>query len=412
MPTPIFICGAECGVGVGGTANAMAGVSGNGHWQTMDTGWTVDSTFFAPGGSKRSYKIVAAAASKQLARTFAVASNFGVVRFKVMWTTLPSTATLIAWFDGGTSLPGIRYNGGNLELYQKATGSNAVGPAVVAGRWYTVEMKWDTSANPWLGSWQVDGVPYGNVSAASAAATRTGLLFGNDLSATQTMYVDDIVCSQTLADYPFGDGVVLGLSPVSDGLHSFTANDFKYNNTTAFAQTVTDVSTYVDETIDNVTDYITQAVIRSTGYVEVRFAGLPFLLPNGKSIAGINGLALVGGFHATTTSACTCSLRVVDGTTETAVFALLSPGLTTIVSYYKCYATSPTLSQPWTRLTVNGLLARFGFSTDVTPFPSCDALMLEVDCIPSLVVNAERQLVVASSEEVAKVTRPLLPWMG
>ncbi|HLQ48826.1 MAG TPA: hypothetical protein VK233_07615, partial [Candidatus Dormibacteraeota bacterium] len=35
-------------------------------------------------------------------------------------------------------------------------------------------------------------------------------------------------------------------------------------------------------------------------------------------------------------------------------------------------------SVPWTQAAVNGLLGRIGFSTDVTPNPYWDALLLEV----------------------------------
>ena len=410
MPTPVFVCGAECGVTGGGTTFAMAGTSANGHWQTMDTGWTVDSSFFAPGGSTRSYKIATTTTAKQLARTFAAASNFAVARFKIMWTTLPSTATLVAWFDGGTSICGLRYNGGNLEMYQKSTGTTQIGPAVVTGRWYTVEMKWDTSANPWLGSWQVDGVPYGNVSAAAVAATRTGFIVGNDLSATQTMYVDDMIVSQTLADYPIGDGVVLGLNPISDGLHSFTAGDFKYDSSggTNVLTTATDVYTHIDDTIDNTTDSIFQAVIRTTGYVEVRFKSLPWQLPDGRGIKAINGIAVVGGFHASASTACTCSLRIEDGATESAVFALLSPGATSIVNFYKMYATSPAASVPWQRGTLNGLLARFGYSSDVTPFPACDSLVIEADVAPTrLQHELVRQMMSTSPQPQASLVQVL-----
>lgn len=400
MPTPIFCCGAECGLNTptqAGTGNF------NSHWSAIDSpNVTVDTTIFAPGGT-RSWKTTCSGNTRQLANNWASASAIGVMRFKVLFTQVPAVTTLIAWLDSSTSLFGLRYNtaNGSMELYSKATGATAVGPPVVLNRWYLIDIKVNATANPWTSAWQVDGVPYGSISPANAAGTFTGHLFGNDISSTfNAIYYDDIVISNTEADYPFGNGYVLATRPNRDGSHSFTANDFKYNNTTGFSQTATDVYTYLDDLLDNTTDFIAQAVIRTTGYVEVGFAPLPQILINGCDFT-VNGIEVVASFHASAGQAENFGMRLEDQGTEVILFSmdLASASLT---NYRKHYAKSFATNNPWTPAQVSGIMARFGYSSDASPQPFVDAIVIEADLKPTLQIVSALDLILANSPRKSK----------
>lgn len=401
MPTPVFCCGAECGLIA--TAHTAAGAnSSDSHWDGFDANIAVDATVFAPGGSSMSWKFNPSAAARLLESKFPSLQNVVVVRFKVMYTTAPNAAGLIAWLDNSTSLIGIRYNTANssFELYDKTSGNNAVGPVVSLNRWYTIEYVVNATTNPWTASWQVDGIPYGSISPARAGLGQDGVCFGNNISATYTCYFDDILVSNTAADYPLGTGVILPMRPNRDGVHSFTAGDFKYNNSTNVATNATDVYTYLDDLLDNTTDFIAQAVIRTTGYVEVGFAPLPQILSNGRRYT-INGLEIVADFHASAGQTENFGMRITDQGTEATVFSL-NLGSASSTNYRKFYVTSPTTGRPWNPAQLSGMMARFGFSSDASPIPFVDAVVLEVDLKPNLQVISAADLILFNSPRASK----------
>ena len=66
---------------------------------------------------------------------------------------------------------------------------------------------------------------------------------------------------------------------------------------------------------------------------------------------------------------------VFDGSNETVVY---SGSMNTTSLSYKAAVIGPT-GGSWTRSELNGLAARVGYSSDTSPMPYWNALMVEVD---------------------------------
>lgn len=384
----VHCCGFECGQGL-----QYSGMGGNNqnHIPVMDAStWTIDTGTVAPGGGARSMKgTLTTAANRQLSMGLVQTgtSKTGVVRFKINFSVLPSAGSLIFWPDYGSTF-GLRVSGGNLEMLAVTTAQSIVGPAVSTGVWYLIEMSWDVSANPWTLKFMVDGVEYGPLSVAQASPSASGgIIFGSKTTAINvTMFIDDVALSTTLADYPIGDGFVLGLSPTADGTHSFTANDFKYENATTFLTSASTVYTHVDDLINNTTDYITDAVSRASNTAYVEVGG--FALPGSPAVASINAVTLVASFNSTAGQGNTSSFNLNDNGNISAIFTLLSTGNggATLGVFSKTYATAPS-SGTWTSGVIGTTKVRFGYSTDAAPVPNWHAVVLEVDCKPVTVAT-------------------------
>ena len=380
MSTLVFCCGAECGVAAANTT-PPSGVTR--HWATV-TGATVDTTTVRSPGS-RSYKIAPVAAAAGLAHTISGSPTVVVSRVYFQWSSLPgANARVLVSQTGSGVYAGVYFKQSALAFMLGTddgvtitqVGTETV--PVVANVWYMVELRLNVAPNnAWLADWAIDSVARTQQTIVRVtdliADVEVGCL---NIASTQTAFIDDIACSVTSADYPLGPGTVVGLAPNADGTHSFTLNDFLYNAAGgSIATTATDVNTYLDDTIDNTTDFINQAVIRTAGYVEVLFADLP------SGASRINGVEVVYGYHSATTTANTAHLQLNDNGTISSVSGLIDWSETSLVSPSKQFATAPSTGVAWTEALVNGLRARFGYSTDATPDAYLDAVRLEVDFV-------------------------------
>lgn len=400
MTTPVFVCGAECGV----TAIGTAALSTNGrHVSTLGATTTIQNG----GGKTRgswslfSWKFNPSNATTDTwAHLFpaAIASpSTTVVRFAIMFDVLPNAIHTICSNQGG--LNGIRYNptGTKLEAWAGSATATFAGSFVPStGVWYVIDVKMvrDTTHTT---DWQVDGVAQTQASKGTqTAATTTGINFGHNgtgsggsLASTHTFYIDDIVVSGTSANYPFGDGHTYGIYPDGDGTHSFTNNDFAAPTAAnAKLNTATDIWTALKQGTGGGTDgvglnstigeFVSQIVIRTTGYTEYTFAAL-------GSSAPIHGLELISAHHGSTTGAHTQSLRLEDGATENVILALVDASDVTISYNSKCYAVAPSTSGAWSKTLVDALKARWGYSGDVTGNPIFDGIVLEVDVSEHLI---------------------------
>lgn len=410
MSTPIFICGAECGVNAVGAAP-----TGNlKHWSTFGATVAVDTVNVPDFWSTRSYKFNPSANnSDTLAHLFgtAIASPaVMVVRFRIMFTVLPNSVHSIVSDAGG--LCGIRYNtsGTKLEAWAGSATTTVAGSFVpTVGVWYRIDARF-TRGTTHSVDWQVDGSAQTQASKASqSASTITGVTFGHQsagqagsTNTTATFNIDDICTSGTTGDYPLGVGQVVGLQPAADGTHSFTANDFKYNATgAAIATNATDVYTHLTGPLDNISDFVSQVVIRTTGYLEVAFGTTP-------ALSAVNGINVVSSHHAEGTPGQSVSLRLEDGATENAILAGVDFSETSIIYNEKVYATAPSSGSAWTKTKVDALKVRWGYSGDVSPNPDLDGLCIEVD----LVTTDKRMSGKLATADGAKattvgVTRPL-----
>jgi len=386
VPTPVFLCGAECQVpGIG----ASLPTGGLRHWGTFGASVTVQAGGGKTAGtwSAASYKFnPAAAATTSLIHTFAAtiaAPSVTVVRFRLMFDVLPDAIHAIVSDDIGKG--GIRYNptGTKLEAWSAATASAFAGSFVpVVGVWYRVECR-ITLDTTFTTEWKIDGVDQTTATkTVQTAVANPKICFGHNggvggsASTTGTWYVDDICVSGTTGDYPLGGGIVVSLYPRADGAHSMTANDFQASGVNMTNSTTNGWASLLNPLSSSVaTSFIAQVVIRTTGYAE-------FLLAQLGPVMAVNGLAVVSQHHGSTTGAHTQSLRMEDGATESAIMALVDYSDVTASYNYKAYATAPSTSGAWTQALVNALKFRFGYSDDVTGNPRMGALLLEVDLMP------------------------------
>lgn len=383
MPTLTFCCGAECGI-VG--INAAPTVARR-HWTTTGTTAPTINTVLARSPGLRCYSFSPANTTSYLSQTITGSPTTCVGRFAVRFETLPAGNAHLFSFNtaGSWCFVAFRASDNTIGVTTSTTlATFTAGPVIEAGRWYVVDVKANIVANPWLIDFRVNGTAYTQHSIAIAAGTFTTFRVGGEVTntdKTHTAYIDDIAVSSTSGDYPIGHtGYIVGLSPNVDGTHNFSANtDFKYNDTTGFLSSATDVYTYLDDLLDNTTDFISCNAASNTEYIEVGFQNLP------ESVASINGMEIVSAHHASSTAANKQTLRMNDGGTTADLWADADLSNTTLTTVSAHRATAPSTSSAWTVAKVDAVLMRWNSSygtIDVTPVPYLDAIMLEVDIIP------------------------------
>jgi len=311
-----------------------------------------------------------------------------VFRFKVKWTTLPNADAAIGILGAG---PGVWFNPSDNKIYA-GTGSGtygATGVSVTTGVTYYIDVKVDTSANPWLVDAQVNGSACGQKSLATAANTTAQSLFiGADGNTnTSDALFDDVAWSNTSADYPIGNGVVNLFTVVSDGTHNIagtgdfqrtlTGTDILNATTTAF-QLVDDVplETSVGDFINMV------APPNATDYVECVFGPASGV---STPTQGPRGVEVIAAIHQAGTGAGSMEIRLNDNGTTNAVYSASGvAGVTSLAYKRKHYATAPT-GGAWTVVSgagnFNNLKVRFGSpgSVDANPDQFFDSIMIEAE---------------------------------
>jgi hypothetical protein len=236
---------------------------------------------------------------------------------------------------------------------------------VAAGTWYRLDLRLIASTNPRTASWQIDGVAQAAVTgAAGAASTVSTLRLGSTVAADVfTANYDDVVISATSADYPIGAGTVVGLRPDGMGVNN-TPTSFRNDD-----GTVLDANTFTrldDSPMTSLADYVRQQTIGVTNYAEVTFSNT-----GASCVVGVSGLLAQ---HAAGTAVDNGKTSIFDGGTERIVF---SGDMSVTPITYRSVIIAPAAA-PWTPAAVNGLTGRIGYSSDVTPNPYWDGLLLEV----------------------------------
>lgn len=386
MATAEFCCGAECGItGIG----AAPIPDGTRHWKNqVGTVPTSQTTVARNGGRAYRFNPTGVAGEVSYLRRDPVSSTTRWVRGYVRFGALPSTdATLIQLTTALGSSPRLTYRTATQDIIASVgttvTGATAV--PVVTGVWYRVELAADVSTGTSEMSLTVDGVDKGTAQLAQTATTlsefRVGAQCAGAVGLTADVYWDDIAYGANLVDYPIGAGQIIGLVPNADGTHSTnTAGDFIYGAAGAnIATDATDTWSYLDHLQDTITDFLNAANAATGEYLEWSFTDLP-------AVASILGLEVVSAHHGASTTANLQSLRLRDGATDSDVFADIDFSQTTLCYNSKQYATAPSSGVAWTKTKVDALKARWGSSwtaADVAPDAYIDAIMLEVDYVPS-----------------------------
>jgi len=98
----------------------------------------------------------------------------------------------------------------NVNLQLKTTGVISLfdgttevdtGPTLLKDTWYRADILLDTTANPWVASWFVDGLDQGSSNIAHAAADITAFSVGNTGTGVTNLYIDNVSMSLLSSDY-------------------------------------------------------------------------------------------------------------------------------------------------------------------------------------------------------------------
>lgn len=370
MVTPIFICGAECGIETVGSTGLAP------HWDSIFGAPAVSTAIFHYG--LRSYRFnPLVSAARQLDKTISTTRLVGTAA--IYFTTLPNgTTALIRAVPTAGSWPTIRFNvaTSRLEAWFDDGGGIQAGPVVATGVWYVIDWDFNLSGATATIDWRVNGVVQTQSSFVQASATMTRFDQGVNGN-VMDMYIDDTILSYTAADYPIGaaadDGYsvkVLGFSPDSSGAHSFTAGDFQDNVGNNIALPDGDVHSFIDEVpITSTADYIKQVVVRSDGYIRFGFEdtgetnnALGVEVVSSQRAAGANSKA---------------AFNLDDGGTLGTIYPLSTISFDSLIYNTKQFATAPS-GGAWTKAKINALAARWGYSTVTTPNPYLDGVILEI----------------------------------
>ncbi len=404
MPVaPVYNTGFEHGVASvngGGLADGLQGVVGT----------NVDIvTGNARTGTYSLLTAPSATAAGQWRKTLAT-PNIVVGRFYIKVTVLPGAGTTGVGAELNTVTTGLQPRIRLKELsgtvyFQVAIGSTAIGsdgPTITVGVWYRVDWLVDVSTATWNLLCRIDGgTEFGGTSVQASADTVNSFRLGQGgtTGPAFTAYYDDVIVSQTLADYPIGPGEGRAIWPIADGTHNPATPDcIRGGGASPALISGSNVAwQYMDDSpfpsgTSPTTDRINQDTATGahpTHYVEMTFSQMAGA--NRLRVNGVEGLLAYGGDSATTNKGSTV---VIDRAgTETAVYgtsATPADMSETSVFYKSAKITMPGAG--WNLQEVNALKMRIGYSNDVSPNPYWQALMLEIDVTPQfdgLVLNRE-----------------------
>jgi hypothetical protein len=377
--TPVFCCGFECG---------QLGAAGQ-HWSTGGGSPAISTTTVRSG--LRSIRINPSAGSAHLALASGLfTTNKLVVRFYIRFATLPNSTTQL--FDN--SAVGVFFQSSDNKIYAGGfSGSNqlgATGISVTTGQWYRIDLKIDSSANPWLIDVTVDGVACGQLSFATGASSvgSGSIRMGNPISSTtMDAFYDDIIISTTEGDYPIGEGKVVGYVANADGTHTSTASNILHGTiatpaSTAITSATTDAFNWVNArpilggATDN-TRLINAVATAATQYVEVKFEdSVEDRAPRAVEVLSADRQAGTGAGDMT--------VKIADNGTESTVIARSGTAGTVTDKYVtKQFALAPT-GGAW-NLSASGngsfqdIRARFGYSGDANPDQYWRGIMIEAE---------------------------------
>jgi hypothetical protein len=386
VPTLTFCCCASCGINQIGAASALR------HWNSVTgTAPTVETTNpHVAGGYYYRWNTVGAAAQRIMDILTGPVQE-AVARIAFRFPTLPGADVCIAgWSIGAGGAPLLRFRSATQDICGSVGSNNSATPfGIVANVWYVADLYASTDATRSMSARiiETDGTTHdlGEATSGAAAANMSGFRIGLGCTGVgeqveAVLDVTSIAHSLTGADYPIGLGYGIGLRPRADGTHSFSAStDFEYNDTTGISPSATDTWTYIDDLLDNITDFLAIPGAAAAEYLEWLLDAMP------SGVASVNGVEVVSAHHASGTTANKQTMRLVDEASESDVFTDADFSFTSIAFNTQQVATAPS-GGAWTTAKLDALKLRWGSSwttADISPVPYIDALVLEVDFVPS-----------------------------
>ena len=356
------LCLRSSAVWLTGMEHGVVSTAGGGIFSSMTGTPTADNSVARSGAYSLRIADASSGSTRRALRSF-TASSVVVTRFAVRLSSLPSVNANLAYVDSGTDLV-FRYDATS-QRFQLTLGSSTVTATtpVSAATWYTIDLRYDVSASPHLGDWRVNGETQTQASRIATPTTANG--FGMGATASASIYTanyDDIVVAAQSAAYPLADSRIVRLVPNSMGTSSGAGN-FRNNGGTAINST--SWQRLDDVPMTSTADYVRQQANSGTSYLEFGLQDTPETC--------IYEVSAVLAYHAAGSSADNGKTSIFDGATQTVVFSgdMSQTGL-----QYKTSVVTPA-AFTWNQAVVNGLVARVGYSTDSSPNPYWDSIMLE-----------------------------------
>ena len=240
------------------------------------------------------------------------------------------------------------------------------GPVVADGQWHLIDWYLDSSANPWVMRYAVDGVqqPMETQAIAADTTSNSNFWFGHSTTAPgQAFDYDDFVYSSNPASYPIGPHKVLTLVPDHDGTHNAGTNVME--NETGTDIGVTNAWSELDEWPPTLAGYVQQAATGASNYAE---AGFP-----DTTEETVWGAEVVAAMFSAGTTANSATTRIVDSNAGGATVVDIYTGdmSETVAHYRRVMVPITDVGQ------FNALRVRMGFATSVGSIPRWDALMLQ-----------------------------------
>jgi Tfp pilus assembly protein PilX len=255
--------------------------------------------------------------------------------------------------------------------------------SAVAGQWHTFDIRFQNYVNPVVVDWYVDGVAQPQHTRVPGGSTTSTLVrFGQaslTTTATYTGYFDDIMISKTSSDFPLPDIRIKALKPNGMGTHNTpgnyqqtvgaTGNDPPIGGTSsAIAATSWQLLDEIPMTTSD--DFIKEITAGSTTYIEIAFED--------TTETCLRGASLYAGIQTGASQAMNLAINGVTNGFDYRIFSG-QPG-STLYRYVQGMLSqnaSVPGTGPWTQAIVNGIVARFGMSTDASPNPYLQAIILE-----------------------------------
>lgn len=328
-----------------------------------------------------------------------------VERFHVYFDSLPSVDTELASVEHLESTLVIRYVTASQKIGVKVGAAAEVlsDATVSAGKWIGIDYEYDTRGTDHVCRWAVDydATPGDTTdSVPQATVSETGTAFGvlsvvrkgwrNAITAT--VYYDDIVGNTNRHGYPIGDVRIfpLKVDPTATPTVTGTSANFRTftNNGTLATWTAATTKTALDEIppiVGASSDGLAQITVAAADYVTVpmeTFTCAPDYAP-------FAARWYWAGWAASGNPA-TFLFKAADGIGD-ASFPLVgdvldsgfdSTNLVWVTSIHNPDNSHNTV-YPLTQAYIDGLAARFGFSTDANPDAGVHAVLVELAVMPT-----------------------------
>lgn len=390
MATSTFACGFECG-----QIGSSGGVGQ--HWSAVGTPPTFSTTTVRSGSRSLRINFTNSNAMRAACVLGSVGSHVG--RVYIRFATLPTVDARVLELVNQDAIY-YKTSEGKLYLRRNSDGvEGASGVSVTTDVWYRIDWKRDTSGSTMDA--QVDGVALGQLALTDTSNYAINLcavsISGGSLYDVDCFY-DDLIISQTLADYPLGAGYVNHFVPTADGTHSVAgANDFERGDTgTDILNATTDAYLLVDDVpLDDTTPDTNDSIAlvappSANDYVEVVFGPAPGI---STPTAGPRAVEVICGIHQAGTGTGNMALRMNDnGALDDVYSATGVAGTTTLTYKRKHYADPPSAASAWTVVSGNGnfnnVRLQFGSpaAVDANPDQYLDCAMIEAEFVEVVVI--------------------------